>query len=137
MDVDAIFKVPQAPKQNAKRVKIGELSDDQFKQSWSRSDVVEEEEDEGRMYGSGLSAKDSEILEIVDQAEGFKFDVKEAKSTFTKFEKVLKKNQELRSKHSDNPLKYADSEADLAEQIHHLQTVHEINERLLPRKCYP
>jgi beta-catenin-like protein 1 len=119
MDVDALFKVPIAPN---KRVKISDMSDLQFKRSMMDEELEEEENDE-RMYGSGMSQKDSEIADIVDQAENFKFDDEHAKTTFQKFERIIKKNQEMRSKYPENPIKYADSEADLAEQIHFLQTI--------------
>lgn len=119
--------MPAPQSRGAKRVKISDQSDGEFLNSWTKADG-EQPEDEGRMYGSGLSSKDQEMLDIVDQAEDF--NSKDPKSYILKFEKTSKKNQLLRSKYPDDPIKYADSEADLAECIHALQTI--ISPAVLP-----
>lgn len=90
---DALFKVPIAPN---KRVKISEMSDSEFRRKMQKDEADVADEDEERMYGSGLSQKDSQIADIVDQAECFQFELNQAKTTFAKFEKVLKKNLEMR-----------------------------------------
>lgn len=74
-----------------------------------------------RMHGSGISEKEQHILDTIDQAEDFKD--QEYKPQILRFERACKKNTEMRSKHPDNPVKYIESEAELAIQINLLQTI--------------
>ncbi|KAJ3173438.1 hypothetical protein HDU87_007599 [Geranomyces variabilis] len=80
--------------------------------------VGDDEEDE-RFHGDGLSAEQKEIWDIVDAGEEAPatIELSTLKKMVLKFEKVINKNQDLRVKYADTPLKFIESEADLDEEI--------------------
>ncbi|KAJ3179745.1 Beta-catenin-like protein 1 [Gaertneriomyces sp. JEL0708] len=78
-----------------------------------------EDEEDARFHGDGLDADHKNILDIVDSAEDTpaQIDAAVLKKTVLRFEKAVNKNQEMRVKYPDQPLKFIDSEADLDEEI--------------------
>ncbi|CAO3597117.1 unnamed protein product [Absidia cylindrospora] len=94
-------------------------ADDQF--VWNDND------EEGRFFGGGLTDEQSKLLELVDQFDKDDDDdqndgitVTAVKRMILKFEKAINKNQELRMRYSDDPTKFMESEADLDEEIKNL-----------------
>ncbi|KAL7749222.1 hypothetical protein RI367_005374 [Sorochytrium milnesiophthora] len=84
------------------------------------------QEEGGRFFGDGLSAEQREILELVDQAEDVEIptmDLPALKKLVLRFERAITKNQELRVKHADDPIKFLDSEVELDAQIHAMATL--------------
>jgi beta-catenin-like protein 1 len=59
----------------------------------------------------------NDIDELVDSAQPLNLDLSSAKRMVLKFEKTLKLNSKLRSKHFNDPSKFVDSEADLDTEI--------------------
>ncbi|CAB5394876.1 unnamed protein product [Rhizophagus irregularis] len=94
------------------------------------SDLEElEEEEGGRFYGGGLTEEQKRILDLVDQVdieEPENLDLAGVRKMILKFEKAIRKNQELRVKYPDDPTKFMESEADLDEEIKHLLTLTEV-----------
>jgi len=80
---------------------------------------IEDEEENETFYADGLTDQQRQIYEIIDQVEDEPntIDINSFKKMILKFEKVLSKNQQLRMKYADDPLKFMDSEADLDEEI--------------------
>ncbi|KAJ3160167.1 hypothetical protein HDU86_001003 [Geranomyces michiganensis] len=81
--------------------------------------VDNDEEEDERFHGDGLSAEQKEIWDIVDAGEEAPatIELSTLKKMILKFEKVINKNQDLRVKYADTPLKFIESEADLDEEI--------------------
>ncbi len=75
-------------------------------------------DDDDRFHGSGLQTHETEMLDILDQARP-DINAQNLKKLLVRLERCLQTNQELRSKYTD-PLKYLDSEVELAEAIVHL-----------------
>ncbi|KND01221.1 uncharacterized protein SPPG_04312 [Spizellomyces punctatus DAOM BR117] len=151
MNVDSIFKVPAAPVGKNKRklpptpddaylkkVRTDE-DDDDFRAGWGPGTVgsssgnggggeldgpVRDDDEDERFHESGLSDDQKKIWEIVDAGEEAPatIDLPTLKKMVLKFEKVINRNQELRVKYSDNPLKFIESEADLDEEIKNMLT---------------
>ncbi|EPY52584.1 DUF1716 family protein [Schizosaccharomyces cryophilus OY26] len=127
MNVDSIF---QKANESSKKRTIDEPSATEKSLSKRRMDEPElqdiEDEEEfdeegGRFFGSGLSEKEKESLQFLDQNEEKEEPViltpNELKKKVVKLEKVLNQNQELRSKYPESPEKFIESEADLDEEI--------------------
>ncbi|KAJ7591031.1 Catenin-beta-like protein [Mycena floridula] len=87
------------------------------------ADYFAEEDDEGRFFGGGLTSEQKDILNIFDNAAEDTLDEYEELSIsgirrlLVRFERAVNKNQEQRSKYSNNPSKFIDSEADLDSAI--------------------
>ncbi|KAG0280688.1 hypothetical protein BGZ95_009155 [Linnemannia exigua] len=79
----------------------------------------EEEEDDDRFFGDGLTSDQKDILDYVDDIdpEEERFDLSAVRKMILKFEKAINKNQEMRVKYPDDPAKFMESEADLDEEI--------------------
>ena len=85
------------------------------------------DDEEGRFFGGGISAKEREILDYVqDQddpssatgggggaADNDKIDLPWLKRTALNFEKRITRNAELRARHEHEPARFIDSESDL------------------------
>ncbi|KAJ3046658.1 hypothetical protein HK097_000660 [Rhizophlyctis rosea] len=149
MNIDSIFKVPPVPVGKHKRKLPDDPSeaqlkklrpsngedDEDYRSGWgpsssngsgpadSQEDLVDEEED-GRFHGSGLSEEQQRIYDIVDAGEEApaSIDLPTLKKMVLKFERAINKNQELRVKFSDDPMKFIDSEADLDDEIKSMTT---------------
>ncbi|ORX46686.1 DUF1716-domain-containing protein [Piromyces finnis] len=141
MDINSLFKTPGNT--SISKRKLGTLSDSKIMKhfyhdsgsiedfeiggpSSKRKKVTEEEveqEDES-FYADGLTEQQREIYDIIDQVEDEPntIDINTFKKMILKFEKVLSKNQQLRMKYADDPLKFMDSEADLDEEIKHMMS---------------
>ncbi|KAG0042038.1 hypothetical protein BGZ83_000984 [Gryganskiella cystojenkinii] len=85
----------------------------------------EEEEEDDRFFGDGLTNDQKDILDYVDDIDPNeeKFDVSAVRKMILKFEKAINKNQEMRVKYPDDPSKFMESEADLDEEIKHLMAM--------------
>ncbi|KAI8846071.1 Catenin-beta-like protein [Chytridium lagenaria] len=152
MDVSSLFKVPAVPNNKKgivsnKRKLPSEPSDTVLKRLKGDSDLNEQEskgfswgvgveagnassssnagDDESRFYGDGLSDKQRSIIEIVDAGEEHSatISLQGLKRLVLKLEKAINRNQELRMRHADDPLKFIDSEADLDDEITALSKV--------------
>ncbi|KAK3840403.1 MAG: Catenin-beta-like protein [Linnemannia elongata] len=79
----------------------------------------EEEEEDDRFFGDGLTSDQKDILDYVDDIdpEEERFDLSAVRKMILKFEKAINKNQEMRVKYPDDPTKFMESEADLDEEI--------------------
>ncbi|OBZ88806.1 Beta-catenin-like protein 1, partial [Choanephora cucurbitarum] len=81
------------------------------------------EDEEGRFFGGGLTAEQSNILDLVDEydaEETEQLTAANVKSMILKFEKAINKNQEMRVRYPDQFEKFMESETDLDEQIKQL-----------------
>ncbi|KAF9095892.1 hypothetical protein BGX23_012438 [Mortierella sp. AD031] len=79
----------------------------------------EEEDEDDRFFGDGLTSDQKDILDYVDDIdpEEERFDLSAVRKMILKFEKAINKNQEMRVKYPDDPAKFMESEADLDEEI--------------------
>ncbi|KAG0290555.1 hypothetical protein BGZ96_005976 [Linnemannia gamsii] len=79
----------------------------------------EEEDEDDRFFGDGLTSDQKDILDYVDDIdpEEERFDLLAVRKMILKFEKAINKNQEMRVKYPDDPTKFMESEADLDEEI--------------------
>ncbi|KAK3847000.1 MAG: Catenin-beta-like protein [Linnemannia gamsii] len=79
----------------------------------------EEEEEDDRFFGDGLTSDQKDILDYVDDLdpEEERFDLSAVRKMILKFEKAINKNQEMRVKYADDPAKFMESETDLDEEI--------------------
>ncbi|KAG0259453.1 hypothetical protein BG011_002617 [Mortierella polycephala] len=85
----------------------------------------EEEEEDDRFFGDGLTSDQKDILDYVDDIdpEEERFDLGAVRKMILKFEKAINKNQEMRVKYPDDPTKFMESEADLDEEIKRLMAM--------------
>ncbi|KAM3426051.1 hypothetical protein MY4824_010117 [Beauveria thailandica] len=90
------------------------------------------EDEEGRFYGGGISEKESQILDYVDDADAGatpeRIDSGWLRKTVLNFEKHIAKNAELRAKFESEPQKFIASEADLDSDIKSLSILAEYPE---------
>lgn len=79
------------------------------------------DDEEGRFFGGGISKRETEILDYLDDdgdaAGADKIDAAWLRKTALSFEKHITKNAELRAKHEDEPHKFMASESDLDSDI--------------------
>jgi beta-catenin-like protein 1 len=79
------------------------------------------EDDEGRFFGSGVTAKEKQVMTYLDQNDDDepeeKIDLPWLKRAMISFERKINKNAELRAKFEDEPMKFVASEADLDTDI--------------------
>ncbi|KAJ3073859.1 hypothetical protein HDU98_000456 [Podochytrium sp. JEL0797] len=130
MDVTQFFKTPSGPA-SLKRKMAAEPSDAALKKL--RGDENDDDaatqniddDDDRFMHGDGLSDRQREILDIVDSVEEAPetIDLSALKKFVLKLEKSITKNEEMRVRFPDDPLKFIDSEADLDEDLHNLMGV--------------
>ncbi|KAM3502632.1 hypothetical protein MY11210_009006 [Beauveria gryllotalpidicola] len=87
------------------------------------------EDKEGRFFGGGISEKESQILDYVDDADADaapeRIDVGWLRKAVLNFEKHIAKNAELRAKFESEPQKFITSEADLDSDIKSLSILAE------------
>ncbi|CDS13681.1 hypothetical protein LRAMOSA05855 [Lichtheimia ramosa] len=109
-----------------------EDEDDMTPMDYGVQDVVEEDDEEGRFFGGGLTDEQSRLLDLVDQYEDEEaseimcteaLSPTSVKKMILKFEKAINKNQDQRVKYADQPEKFMESEADLDEEIKNLLTL--------------
>ncbi|KAF8462044.1 Catenin-beta-like protein [Kalaharituber pfeilii] len=84
--------------------------------------VFDDEDDEGRFFGGGVSDRQVEILDFMEEREKEdtgpeRIDVGWLRKTALNFEKKISKNAEMRGKFEDEPQKFMVSEAELDEAI--------------------
>ena len=78
------------------------------------------DDEEGRFFGGGISKRETEILDYLDDddaAGADKIDAAWLRKTALNFEKHITKNAELRAKHEDEPQRFMASESDLDSDI--------------------
>ncbi|ORX43532.1 DUF1716-domain-containing protein [Hesseltinella vesiculosa] len=82
------------------------------------------EDTEGRFFGGGLTDEQSKLLDLVNEFDADtdqeQLTAASVKCMILKFEKAINKNQELRMRHSGDPTRFMESEADLDEEIKRL-----------------
>ncbi|KAI1136263.1 DUF1716-domain-containing protein [Hypoxylon sp. FL0543] len=94
-------------------------------------DLPPDDDEEGRFYGSGVTAQENDLLDYVDDpdpsesAAPEKYDSAWLRRTVINFEKRINKNAELRAKFEDQPQKFISSEADLDADIKALSILSE------------
>ncbi|KAJ3012777.1 UNVERIFIED_CONTAM: hypothetical protein HDU68_001032 [Siphonaria sp. JEL0065] len=113
-----------------KRFRPNDSNDDDDDNDFDGRNV--DDADDRFMRGDGLSDdarreldKQREILEIVETAEDVPetVDLSTLKKWVLKLERSITKNEEMRVRFPDDPLKFIDSEADLDEDLHNLMAV--------------
>ncbi|TKA25186.1 hypothetical protein B0A50_05884 [Salinomyces thailandicus] len=83
----------------------------------------EDEDDEGRFFGGGVTKDTAEALEYIDEQDGGdtyaeeKIDSAWLRRLANSFERKVNKNAELRARHENDPAKFMASEADLDSEI--------------------
>ncbi|KAJ3346144.1 hypothetical protein HDU83_003349 [Entophlyctis luteolus] len=89
-----------------------------------------DDDDDRFMHGDGLTDKQRDILDIVDAAEDAPaaIDLPTLKKYVLKLEHSINKNEEMRVRYPDDPLKFIDSEADLDENLHNLMSASAVPE---------
>ncbi|KAJ3084657.1 hypothetical protein HDU99_008403 [Rhizoclosmatium hyalinum] len=144
MNVDRFFKAPTGPA-SLKRKMAAEPTDEALKKFKAEAGVrgsgsgsgsggndddddggVNVDDDDARFLGGdGLSDKQRELFDIVDAAEEAPptIDLLTLKKYVAKLERSITKNEEMRVRFADDPLKFIDSEADLDEDLHNLMGV--------------
>jgi beta-catenin-like protein 1 len=79
------------------------------------------EDEEGRFFGSGVTAQEKQVMTYLDQNSEDepeeKIDLPWLKRTMISFERKINKNAELRAKFDNEPMKFVASEADLDTDI--------------------
>ncbi|KAF9931991.1 hypothetical protein FBU30_009170 [Linnemannia zychae] len=85
----------------------------------------EEEYEDDRFFGDGLTSDQKDILDYVDDIdpEEERFDLSAVRKMILKFEKAINKNQEMRVKYPDDPAKFMESETDLDEEIKRMMAI--------------
>ncbi|KAJ6261708.1 LOW QUALITY PROTEIN: hypothetical protein Dda_2506 [Drechslerella dactyloides] len=80
-----------------------------------------EDEEGGRFFGGGITQREKEILDFMDEEdedpEPEKIDASYLRRLAVSFERKINKNAEHRAKFDDDPPKFMDSEADLDAEI--------------------
>ncbi|KAJ3362724.1 hypothetical protein GGF31_001333 [Allomyces arbusculus] len=106
-----------AQPRNANVEDVPDDDDDGMRNGESAADAMGEDEvNDDRFFGDGLSEQERHIYDLVDQAENVdvaELDASALKKVMLRFDKALTKNQGLRAKHPDEPTKFIDSEIDL------------------------
>ncbi|KAJ3136177.1 hypothetical protein HK100_001951 [Physocladia obscura] len=128
-------QAPSGPASLKRKMKA-EMSDEALKRFRSTDDdddddnINEEhanidDDDDRFMHGDGLSEEQRNILDIVDSAEetAAAIDLPSLKKNVLKLERAITKNEEMRVRFPDDPLKFIDSEADLDQELHNLMGV--------------
>ncbi|KAF2164939.1 hypothetical protein M409DRAFT_56290 [Zasmidium cellare ATCC 36951] len=82
----------------------------------------EDDDEEGRFFGTGMTKDTAEALDYIDQQEEETYEPEKIDSVWlrrliTGFEKKVNKNAELRARYEGDPAKFMDSEADLDAEI--------------------
>ncbi|GAA5882380.1 hypothetical protein JCM16303_004097 [Sporobolomyces ruberrimus] len=97
------------------------------------ADYFEEEDEDGRFFGGGLSSVQKQVLNIMDhnnpqgedeggasEIPGQELTSQSVKKMLLNLEKIVNKNRDLRTKFPSDPEKFVDSEFNLIETIHGL-----------------
>lgn len=91
----------------------------------ANNDEFEEDDEDGRFFGGGLTEEQSTILDVFDKADGSGEELTltpaSIKKQLQQLERVISKNTQLRGKYPDDPHQFIDSEADLDGAIHQLK----------------
>ncbi|KAK4494180.1 hypothetical protein PRZ48_014478 [Zasmidium cellare] len=82
----------------------------------------EDEDEEGRFFGTGMTKDTAEALDYIDQQEEETYEPEKIDSVWlrrliTSFEKKVNKNAELRARYEGDPAKFMESEGDLDAEI--------------------
>ncbi|KAI5807596.1 Catenin-beta-like protein [Peziza echinospora] len=107
-----------------------EMGDAEGAQAGPDVDFVEDDDEEGRFFGGGVSKAQVEILDYMDEKEGDaaaqeKIDGAWLRRTALAFERKISRNAEMRGKFEDEPEKFMHSEEELDESIKSLSILSE------------
>lgn len=95
-------------------------------------EVDPEDDEEGRFFGGGVSRKEKDVLDYIEQNEDDEpeevINLAWLKKTALNFERKINKNAELRAKYEDDPMKFVSSEADLDSEIKSLSLLSDHSE---------
>ncbi|KFA77946.1 hypothetical protein S40288_08295 [Stachybotrys chartarum IBT 40288] len=95
----------------------------------TRNGEGEDDDEEGRFFGGGITKQESEVLDFVEGADlgqiSDKIDIAWLRKTALNFEKRITKNAELRAKYEHDPQRFITSEADLDADIKDLSVLSE------------
>ncbi|KAG0204387.1 hypothetical protein BGX28_003639 [Mortierella sp. GBA30] len=123
------FEVPVGGEGSSSKRRPVSIEDEEDEQmSGKRFEGIanpEEEEEDDRFFGDGLTSDQKDILDYVDDIdpEEERFDIGAVRKMILKFERAINKNQEMRVKYPDDPAKFMESETDLDEEIKHLMAM--------------
>ncbi|GAA5874921.1 hypothetical protein JCM8547_003611 [Rhodosporidiobolus lusitaniae] len=94
------------------------------------ADYFEEEDEDGRFYGGGLSTTQKQVLNIMEGKQGAEEGVdvlpgedltpQSVRKQLLNLEKAVNKNRDLRTRYPTEPEKFVDSEFNLLEALHAL-----------------
>ncbi|KAH0279819.1 DUF1716-domain-containing protein, partial [Aureobasidium melanogenum] len=144
--IDDLFKKPSLPNGGIKRKFDGQDAETAYKSA--KLDVEdapedddmeagpelppdEDEDEEGRFFGSGTNQHTNAALDFVDQADdgadikAEKIDQAWVRRLGLSFERKINKNSELRAKYESDPSRFVASEADLDAEIKSLSILSE------------
>ncbi|GAC72517.1 uncharacterized conserved protein [Moesziomyces antarcticus T-34] len=81
----------------------------------------DDDEDGGRFFGGGLTAEQTQILDIMDGGDASSgappADVPALRKQLLRFERAITKNAEMRAKYAADPARFIESEADVDAEI--------------------
>ena len=86
----------------------------------------DDDQEDGRFFGGGLTAEQKQILDIMDADNTTAFtstdptavnDLPALRKQLVRFERAINKNAEMRVKHANDPTRFIDSEADLDAEL--------------------
>lgn len=108
-------------------------NDEAYGPSAAPEDGNPDEDDEGRFFGGGITARESAMLDFVEDsaanhavsAASEKIDIAWLRKTALAFEKRISRNAEQRSKYESDPAKFIESEADLDNAVFELSILAE------------
>ncbi|KAJ1927376.1 hypothetical protein IWQ60_002963 [Tieghemiomyces parasiticus] len=93
--------------------------------AWEGAD--DDDEDEGRFFGDGMTEEQREIVAYVEglgaPTEGSHLATADARRLFHKLQKAVVRNRELRAKYPDTPARFMESEVELDAALHQLLDV--------------
>ncbi|WPH04445.1 Hypothetical protein R9X50_00733600 [Acrodontium crateriforme] len=125
-DAEQIYKSAklnngESPNANRATVEEGDENDD-VEAGPSLPPGDQDEDEEGRFFGGGVTKDTEEAMEYIDQQDGEEITEERIDSAWlrrlaTTFEKKVAKNSEMRAKYDGQPQKFMGSEADLDAEV--------------------
>ncbi|KAF9582965.1 hypothetical protein BGW38_010513 [Lunasporangiospora selenospora] len=119
------FEVGNGGEGSSSKRRTVSIEDEQDEESSVGIANPEEDDEDDRFFGDGLTNDQKDILDYVDDLDPNeeRFDLHSVRKMILKFEKAINKNQDMRVKYPDEPTKFMESEMDLDEEIKHLMAM--------------